>query len=158
MSSPGQESKKKSTKTGKHPGGRPSKYTIAIGEDICSQIADNKSLRTICAQDGMPDPSTIIRWLARKGKEYEEFRTQYAHSRELQADTIYEDIISIEADLRAGVIDAPTARVLIDSHKWRAGKMRPKVYGDKSYLEHTSKDGAPLIPDKIEWVVVHKNE
>ena len=122
---------------GKHPGGRPTKYTKELGKKICSEIADNKSLRTICSAKAMPAPKTIIAWLAHPSELYDEFRKQYAHSREMQADVIYEDIISIEADLRAGVIDPHTARVLIDSHKWRAGKMRPKVYGDLKEVKHT---------------------
>ena len=32
--------------------------------------------------------------------------------------------------------DAGKARVRIDARKWLAGKMKPKVYGDKQTVEH----------------------
>jgi hypothetical protein len=41
--------------------GRPSKYTKALGDRICAQIAEGKSLRTICDNPDMPDKATVFR-------------------------------------------------------------------------------------------------
>jgi hypothetical protein len=121
--------------------GRPSEYTSEIANEICAQIADNKSIRTICKQKNMPAIRTIFYWLDK----HEDFLQQYARAKELQADAIYEDIIEIEGDLRAEIIDPSTARVLIDSHKWRAGKMKPQKYGDKQQLKVTGDAGLTIL-------------
>lgn len=59
--------------------------------------------------------------------------------------------------MKAGKIDPHTARVLIDSIKWRLAKMLPRVYGERAHLEvsgglkvETVKDHAPdWMKDKL---------
>ena len=130
--------------------GRPNLYTRPLANKICALIADNRSLRTICKKPELPSMGTVLTWLRDKP----DFLTQYARARSEQAEAIYEDIGDIEADLRAGVIDPNTARVLIDSHKWRAGKMRPKKYGERQIIEHAAGDNimglvATMINDRV---------
>ena len=113
--------------------GRPSGYTPAKADTICDEIADGKSLRSVCARKAMPDKKTVLRWLRQNG----DFRAQYARAREAAADAAYEDIVEIERALRAKEMHPNTARVLIDSIKWRASKLKPKVYGDRSQVDVT---------------------
>jgi hypothetical protein len=72
-----------------------------------------------------------MRWLAddQDGKR----REQYARARDAQSDVIADEILMI-ADTEE---DAQKARVRIDARKWLAGKMKPKVYGDKQTVEHS---------------------
>ncbi len=111
--------------------GRPSGYTPAKADTICDEIADGKSLRSVCARKAMPDKKTVLRWL----RQNEDFRAQYARAREAAADAAYEDIVEIESKLMAKEMHPNTARVLIDSIKWRASKLKPKVYGDRSQVD-----------------------
>jgi hypothetical protein len=104
-------------------------YTQEIADAICERIGDGESLRSICADEGMPNKATVFRWLAVNS----EFRDQYARARETQADSLVDDILLI-ADTED---DPQKARVKIDARKWIAGKMRPKVYGDKLDLNHS---------------------
>jgi hypothetical protein len=46
------------------------------------------------------------------------------------------EIDEIALDLRNGLIDAPTANVLIQTLKWKAAKFYPKMYGDRQTVEH----------------------
>jgi hypothetical protein len=92
---------------------------------ICERIANGESLRSICDEKDMPDRSTVIRRLEAD----EAFRNQYARAREAQADHEFDEIKAI-ADL-ATAEDVQVARLRIDARRWRAGKLRPKVYGDK---------------------------
>ena len=115
---------------------RPSEYTAEIAERICDQLADGMSLRKICAQEGMPDKTTVRRWL----KQQEGFRTQYALAREDQADHWADEIIDIADEAE----DAGLARVQVDARKWVACKLKPKAYGDKLSAELTGKDGGPI--------------
>ena len=109
--------------------GRTSEYTQETADSIYEQIADGRSLRSICADVGMPDKATVFRWLAA----HETFRDQYARARESQADSLFDDILEI-ADTAE---DAQLARLRVDARKWMAGKLKPKVYGDKIGLDHS---------------------
>jgi len=111
--------------------GRPSIKTPELIEAICDAIADGRSLRSICDDDGMPSTQTVRRWL----DEDEDFVAKYARAREAQAD-VMDDKILIVADACTSE-NAAAARVKIDAYKWRASKLAPKVYGDKQQLEHS---------------------
>ena len=135
--------------------GRPSTFTSAIAARICDRITQGESLRSICKTSGMPSPSQVCKWLNANS----EFSGQYARAREAAGDAAYEDIVEIECQLKKKQIDAHTARVLIDSIKWRASKLKPARYGDHQQvligggLEVATRDlvdGAPQwIKDRI---------
>jgi hypothetical protein len=118
------------------PGGRPTDYTPEIAANICQQIAEGKSLVTILKAKEMPVYSTVMRWRIH----IPEFSEKYARARSDQGDSIYEEIMEIERMCLDKQIDPNTARVLIDSKKWRAGKMKPKTYGDRQL---TGQDEGP---------------
>jgi hypothetical protein len=108
--------------------GRPSTFTQAIADEICESIIEGKSLRGICAGDAMPNRSTVLRWL----DENEDFAAKYARAREFQGD--YMDDLILEAAEATDSENAPAQRVRIDAYKWRASKLKPKRYGDKTLV------------------------
>ena len=121
--------------------GRPSSYTKHIGDVICLRIADGESLRKICLSDDMPSKTSVFRWLA--DEKNKSFRDQYARAREHQADALFDECLDIADELvNDTYIDSSgnertdneaiqRSRLRIDTRKWIAGKLRPKVYGDK---------------------------
>ncbi|MDH1660766.1 terminase small subunit protein [Stenotrophomonas sp. GD03777] len=131
---------------------RPSKYSQQLADAICDLLVDGKSLRTICSTAKMPSRSTVIRWLA----ENEAFRNQYARARELQADTLAEEILDIadkavlgerlKKDGKGKVLERQTgdmverSRLRVDVRKWYAGKLQPKKYGERVALDHGVQD------------------
>ncbi|AWB79569.1 TPA: terminase small subunit protein [Stenotrophomonas maltophilia] len=131
---------------------RPSKYSQQLADAICDLLVDGKSLRTICSTAKMPSRSTVIRWLAEK----EAFRNQYARARELQADTLAEEILDIadkavlgerlKKDGKGKVLERQTgdmverSKLMIDARKWYAGKLQPKKYGERVALDHGVQD------------------
>ncbi len=131
---------------------RPSKYSQQLVDAICDLLVDGKSLRTICSTAKMPSRSTAIRWLA----ENEAFRNQYARARELQADTLAEEILDIadkavlgerlKKDGKGKVLERQTgdmverSRLRVDVRKWYAGKLQPKKYGERVALDHGVQD------------------
>lgn len=131
---------------------RPSKYSPQLADAICDLLVDGKSLRTICSTAKMPSRSTVIRWLA----ENEAFRNQYARARELQADTLAEEILDIadkavlgerlKKDGKGKVLERQTgdmverSRLRVDVRKWYAGKLQPKKYGERVALDHGVQD------------------
>lgn len=122
---------------------------------ICSELADGASLRTICKADGMPNKSTVFRWLAAR----EDFRDQYARARDAQADALAEETLDIadeasndwmarnDPENPGWVVNGEhiqRSRLRVDARKWFASKVAPKKYGEK--LELAGDPSAPLVP------------
>lgn len=125
--------------------GRPSDFTPEIANKICERLIEGESLRKICRDEGMPNASTVCRWLGQQ----EEFRKQYAHARDAQADTLADEILTIvdECD------DAQAARLRMDARKWLAAKMAPKRYGEKVALTGGDDADAPIKTElKVKFV------
>ena len=146
-------------------GGRPSLYSPDLAAAICAELADGRSLRSVCRDEGMPDARTVFRWLAA----HEEFRQQYARAKEESADALVEDILDIADDGRndwmeragddagAGWVlngeHVQRTKVRIDARKWIAAKLKPKKYGDKVQQELSGPSGGPIeVVNRIELV------
>lgn len=133
--------------------GRPSEFSQETADAICLRMAEGESLRQICTDENMPDKTTVLRWLGR----YDEFRTQYAHAREAQADYWAEEIIEISDESAKDTIATEDgtermnsefvarSRLRVDTRKWLMARMAPKKYGDKITQEQTGPDGGPLV-------------
>lgn len=133
--------------------GRPSSFTQAVADRICERIAEGESLRSICRDDDMPSKMSVLRWLADEDRAA--FRAQYAHAREMQADTLADEILQIADD---GSNDTyikddveltnhdvvARSRLRVDARKWLASKMAPKKYGERIQQEVTGADGGPV--------------
>lgn len=119
--------------TGKPSRGRPSDYSDQVADEICERIADGESLRSICRDDEMPATSTVCKWLGK----YPEFAEQYARARELQADSLFDDILDIADKGKVGLETPEDRRIAIDARKWMAGKLKGK-YSDK--VKHVGGD------------------
>jgi hypothetical protein len=145
------------------PGGewvpRPTVYTTELAEAICGRLTEGESLRKICADEGMPNKSTVLRWLANAA--HAAFRDQYARARELQADLLADEIIEIADDdsedikLVASKDGGPPveivnheniqrSRLRVDARKWTAARLAPKRYGGRLINEQSSLGGKPI--------------
>jgi hypothetical protein len=132
--------------------GRPSLYTETLAAKFCRRLAEGETLRAICRDKAMPDKATVLRWLADKKKA--EFRDQYAHARDMQADALFDEALEIADDASGDwmedkdgkkILDhehVQRSRLRVDTRKWAAGKLAPKRYGDK--LQHTGEGGGPI--------------
>lgn len=143
-------------------------YTPEIGDKVCALLTQGCSLRTIAKHEGMPSPALVCKWLAEK--ENDAFREQYARAREAQADYLFDEMLDIADSQEGDVIikedgtelvnhDAiARAKLRVDTRKWMAGKLRPKVYGDKIVQEQTGPEGGPVQHvHKIERQIVRAN-
>ena len=98
-----------------------------IQERLVAEIQTGRSLRQVCADDGMPDIRTVTRWLVSDAA----FAHKYARARMAQADVLFDRMEAVEEAVSAGTMDSHAARVVLDSMRWRASKLAPKVYGDR---------------------------
>lgn len=135
----------------KNPVGRPSDYTQELAYEICSQLAEGNSLRTICSAEDMPNASTVHSWVL---EDKEGFAKQYARAREIQAENMFDEILEIADESRIEIVGgddkADNARVQaqrlrVDSRKWYLSKVLPKKFGEKLDMTTNGKD----IPQPI---------
>ena len=116
-----------------------------VREQILAMLMEGKSLSAICAEEGMPDRSTVQRWQ----KDDTEFDAAVTHARE----------IGFEQRADKAVLAAKTAddaakgRLAFDAERWYLGKLS-NAFSDKQKHELTGKDGAPIqTVQRVERVI-----
>jgi hypothetical protein len=88
--------------------------------------------------------ATFFRWLDQS----EPLRRQYAIAKEIQGHMIFEEGVEIVDEAKGGTMEEIQAAKLRSDARWRwAGKLLPKVYGDK--MLHTGGDGEGPIGVKL---------
>ncbi|WP_271896301.1 terminase small subunit protein [Candidatus Phyllobacterium onerii] len=134
----------------KEPGKRPLEFKQPTADIICERIACGQSVREICLDENMPAMSTVFKWLSR----VEAFAEQYARARDAQADTLFDEILTIADDGSNDFMERKDgeggtlgwkengeairrSQLRVDARKWMAGKLRPKKYGEKLDIEHS---------------------
>lgn len=142
------------------PMGRPSGFSEEIAGEICDRLSAGESLIEICEDDHMPAETTVYRWLRHVDRD--KFRQDYASARENQADHMADEMKLISDDGRNDWMEKRDAAGLLvgwtvngehvsrskmrwEDRRWRAGKLRPKKYGDKSEVHHTGTVAQPTV-------------
>lgn len=132
---------------------RPTDYSEELIAELCSRLAEGKSMRTVCKADDMPAMSTAFRWL----NEHPEFQEHYARASSERAEAYVEEIFDIaddatndymEDDYQKGRTPGYTlngeniqrSKLRVDTRKWYASKVKPKKYGDKLDMTTNGKD------------------
>lgn len=123
--------------------GRPSKLTPELADEILTMYSSGLSISEICREDGMPDRVTLWRWR----RENEEFATAFARAREANAETIEDEMLSIECKVLLGELDPQAANVVLSSQRWRARVLHPGRFGDKVALDHSGQVGLSINID-----------
>jgi len=121
-------------------------------------VASGMSARKACEQKGMPSYVSVWNWM----KADDEFRGKYQVASELRAQGIDDKIDDTIEEMRSGEIDAQQARVIVDTYKWRAAKLYPKLYGDNQKIDVEHKvssfvDELKLAAMKIEQRKLESN-
>ena len=116
--------------------GRPTKYTVELGNEICDEIAssDVGLVHLVNANSHWPARSKILLWL----RLYPDFRDNYYKAKEDQCEaiveymheTMNEEHKSVDEDSGEVTIDVPLLKLKIDYLKWQAGKLKCKKFGD----------------------------
>lgn len=117
-------------------------YTADMDREICARLAEGRSLRSVCRDADMPHISTIYKWL----DEQPGFSERYARACNDRAHALAEEALEIADDSSGDVItdengvkrlDAEfvqRSRLRVDTRKWFAARLNPKVYGDRQTL------------------------
>lgn len=126
--------------------GRPTKYNTELTDKICDRIATSSDgVHKIAAEFNITATS-VFEWLTK----HIEFADKYARAKELQADFMVQEMVQIADDSKndTKVIDkngklvementewTNRSKLRVETRKWLAGKLRPKVYGDSLKLQ-----------------------
>lgn len=130
--------------------GRPSVYTKELVKEICDSIASSsKGVMRLCAENPhWPNKDTIFTWI----KNNDEFSDQYARAKRCQVESFIDDMIEIADDSSGDVTlnehggevynaeRVARSRLRIDTRKWIACKLVPRVYGDSKLHEEQSSE------------------
>lgn len=125
--------------------GRPTIYSNELGKAVCSAIATHShGLKRLSAMyDWMPAKTTILAWRLK----HPDFKSQYAHAKAAQAESLAEECIDIADDRSKDLLinskgeEVPNAinimrdKIRIDTRKWTAARLAPKIYGDTKRVE-----------------------
>lgn len=120
--------------------GRPTIYTEELGQKICKAVATHSlGLKKLCSMfEWMPDHTTIHEWRWSN----ESFSNQYTKAKIAQSELMAEDCIDIADDSSQDITYnkfgdevcntefVNRARLRVDTRKWIAAKLLPKIYGD----------------------------
>jgi hypothetical protein len=146
-------SERKTKPKAKHPGGRPTKYNQAVADLICERVATHDcGLRVLSDMyDDIPDKVTINIWR----RKYPEFRSQYAQAKCEQIEFLTEDILEMADDgtndwvayfdknsgemgWKVNSEHIQRSKLRIDTRKWMAARLAPKIYGDRKTEEQSN--------------------
>lgn len=131
--------------------GRPTKYNDELGQKICKELTEGRSLKKLIQEsEDMPHISTIFDWINNN----KEFADKYARARRVQAEFFVDEIIDIsdsggryydgEGNLKIDATAIQRARLMVDTRKWYASKVLPKIYGDRLAIDD-ERDKEPVV-------------
>lgn len=128
---------------------RPTIYSRALADQILDRLAAGKSLREICAADGMPNRSTVQGWIS---SNRHDFAAQYSQAKDIGLDNLAEECLEIadtpligeetitkadgSVEIRRGDM-LGHRRLQIETRLKLLAKLAPKKYGDLQRIEHS---------------------
>ena len=122
-------------------------YTQEIAKEICDYVATHTESVADMVKNNphFPKEDTIRRWRLYR----DDFGAKYARAKQLQAELMAEEVLEIadrkdcdtiinkEGDEICNHEWIARSRLRIDTRKWIACKLAPKLYGDKQTVEQT---------------------
>jgi len=142
--------------------GRPTKYSQELADEICGQLANGDSMRTVCKPDNMPCKATVFNWIRTK----EGFLDQYTRAKQESADALTDEMLDIADDATNDWMEKldkdeqsigyqvngdhiQRSRLRIETRKWLASKLKPKKYGDKVQLSGDPENPLTVLINEI---------
>ena len=137
-------------------------YTEELGTEICEAIAQSsEGLKSLIRQNPhWPRYATVRKWIRINSA----FADLYARAKLDQADLLVEEILEISDDKsRDNIVKINSegeeyevcnsewvnrSRLRVDTRKWLASKLAPKLYGERNTEKQT--DGKSYLEDNID--------
>jgi hypothetical protein len=104
-------------------------YSPKMIDKICNYIIEGKSVNAICRMRGMPNRTTIGKWL----EKYPEFSDRYIRAKQIQTYFNADELMDMAKDCDGNSSSAvQKAKLLVDTQKWISSRMLPKIYGEQT--------------------------
>ncbi len=121
-------------------------YTEEMAERICHLVSTTpKGLTRICEENlDIPGKTTIYKWR----NTIPSFADKYAKAKARQIDILVEDCNDISEDMSndfytgekghqvPNSVAVARAKLIVDTRKWYAARLAPKLYGDRMVTEN----------------------
>jgi hypothetical protein len=134
-------------------------YSEKIAEEICVSVATTSSgLKRLCAENPhWPRHVNIYKWC----HEREDFRSRYARAKAAQIEWLVEEALDIAYDNSSDTLTdsrgnkkcnnewVQRSKLKVDTIKWIACKLSPKLYGEKSKVDELSESVLEKLIDKL---------
>jgi len=132
----------------KNKGGRPSKFTQALIDEICERLSKGEPLAVICRDDHMPEPTTVRRW----ANDDDQVSFAIAHAREVGEDEIAQqgmdeidrppEYIGTQFGQKVDPGDVALRKLRFEGRMKLLAKWNPKRWGEM--VKHANADGSKL--------------
>lgn len=99
------------------------RWNPKVAAEVLSRVEDGRGLDEVCADPDMPAYSTVMRWI----KARPDYFDAYMLARDAQADRLFD--LAWRLALEATDATTKTARLKIQTLKWRCAKLAPRRYG-----------------------------
>jgi terminase small subunit-like protein len=143
--------------------GRPSAYRAEIADAICEGLIEGRSLREVCSAPGMPPESTVRQWAL---DDVQGFGALFTRATQIRAQRLADEIVEL-SDEDCTYIDetgrrridqgaVAQLRLRVDTRKWVASKLLPRIYGDRIVAEHVGKDSGPIQVEVVRAGILDK--
>lgn len=121
--------------------GRPTEFSLELASEICLALATStEGIGPLCKKnEDWPHSATVFKWRIL----HKEFGEMYARAKQQQVEALVDEIIEIADDTSQDTLITDEgkevvnhehinrSRLRIDTRKWLAAKLAPRVYGDK---------------------------
>lgn len=118
--------------------GRPSTYSEKTADEIVQRMIEGESLTAICKDEKMPPRVTVYAWFDK----HPDFYARCARAREALADYLVDEIDELAKTATKENIEQ--IKIQVSTKQWRAMKMAPRMYGDRTRTEVTGANGGPI--------------
>ena len=118
--------------------GRPSTYSEKTADEIVQRMIEGESLTAICKDEKMPPRVTVYAWFDK----HPDFYARCARAREALADYLVDEIDELARSATKDNIEQ--IKIQVSTKQWRAMKMAPRMYGERSRTEVTGANGGPI--------------
>lgn len=116
-------------------------YSQVYRDQICARLMENKTITSICLEEGFPPLSVICRWMV----DHPEFKLAMKEAREMRAYVQADKVIDL-AEETGDKDEAIVNRLKIEAYKWAAEKNNPDEYGVR--VKHQGDAQNPIA-----WVI-----
>ena len=112
---------------------------------ICDELADGKSLNSICKRDDMPHRVTVLQAVQRDDELYD----MYAKARAVGAETLADEIHDVarqgleSVDRQMANAEVQRRRLQVDSLKWTYARQQPR--GLRNKAEDTAQSNSIVL-------------